>query len=47
MRRYRVIYRIEHEAKSIRIAALGHRREVYEELAAAAGRAGRRRYLTR
>ncbi len=38
VRRYRVIYRIEHEAKSIRIAALGHRREVYEELAAAAGR---------
>ena len=38
VRRYRVIYRIEHEEKFVRIAALGHRREIYEELAAVAGR---------
>ena len=35
VRRYRLIYRIDRETRAIRIVALGHRRTVYEDAAAA------------
>jgi hypothetical protein len=34
VRRFRLIYEVDRKARLIRIFALGHRREVYEELAA-------------
>jgi len=33
VRRFRVIYELDRKARLIRIFAIGHRREVYEELA--------------
>jgi len=33
VRRFRIIYEVERKARVIRIFAIGHRREVYEELA--------------
>ena len=33
VRRFRIIYQLDCKARSIRIFAIGHRREVYEELA--------------
>jgi mRNA interferase RelE/StbE len=33
VRRFRIIYKLERKARIIRIFAIGHRREVYEELA--------------
>jgi len=33
VRRFRVIYELDRKARVIRIFAIGHRREVYEELA--------------
>ena len=33
VRRFRIVYKIDHEQRIIRIFALGHRREVYEEVA--------------
>ena len=33
VRRFRLIYEVDRKARRIRIFALGHRREVYEELA--------------
>lgn len=33
VRRYRIIYELDRKARIIRIFAIGHRREVYEELA--------------
>ena len=35
VRRFRVIYRVDRRAKAVIIVALGHRRAIYEELAAA------------
>ncbi len=32
-RRFRIIYQLDRKARAIRILAIGHRREVYEELA--------------
>lgn len=34
VRRYRVVYRVHRVTKTLRIMAVGHRRRVYEELAA-------------
>ena len=33
VRRFRIIYELDRKARIIRIYAIGHRREVYEELA--------------
>ena len=33
VRRFRIIYELDRKARTIRIFAIGHRREVYEELA--------------
>ncbi len=33
VRRYRLIYEVDRKARLIRIFAIGHRREIYEELA--------------
>jgi len=33
VRRFRIIYELDRKARVIRIFAIGHRREVYEELA--------------
>jgi mRNA interferase RelE/StbE len=33
VRRFRIIYQLDRKARIIRIFAIGHRREVYEELA--------------
>jgi mRNA interferase RelE/StbE len=33
VRRFRIIYEVERKARVIRIFAIGHRREVYEQLA--------------
>jgi mRNA-degrading endonuclease RelE of RelBE toxin-antitoxin system len=33
VRRFRLIYEVDRKARLIRIFAIGHRREVYEELA--------------
>ena len=33
VRRFRIIYELDRKARMIRIFAIGHRREVYEELA--------------
>jgi mRNA interferase RelE/StbE len=33
LRRFRLIYEVDRKARLIRIFAVGHRREVYEELA--------------
>jgi mRNA interferase RelE/StbE len=33
VRRFRLIYRVDHGGKTIRIVAIGHRRSIYEELA--------------
>lgn len=33
VRRYRVVYEINARARTLRIVAVGHRRDVYEELA--------------
>jgi len=33
VRRFRIIYELDRKARIIRIFAIGHRREVYEELA--------------
>ncbi len=46
VRRFRIVYRVDRDAKTITIMAVGHRRTIYEELAAMARpRSGR--YLTR
>jgi mRNA interferase RelE/StbE len=34
VRRYRIIYRADRAARILRIVAVGHRRSIYEELAA-------------
>ena len=34
VRRFRIVYELERKARIIRVFAIGHRREVYEELAA-------------
>jgi len=33
VRRFRIVYELNRKARAIRIFAIGHRREVYEELA--------------
>lgn len=33
VKRFRIVYAVEHSRKVIRIAAVGHRKSVYEELA--------------
>jgi mRNA interferase RelE/StbE len=33
VRRFRIVYELDRKARMIRIFAIGHRREVYEELA--------------
>jgi hypothetical protein len=42
VRRYRIVYQVNRRGKSVKIMAVGHRRTVYEELAAAAHRRGDR-----
>ena len=32
VRRFRIVYAIDHKARVIRLMAVGHRRHVYEEL---------------
>jgi len=34
VRRFRIVYQIDRKARLVRIISIGHRREVYEELAA-------------
>jgi mRNA interferase RelE/StbE len=34
VRRYRIIYRVDRAARILRIVAVGHRRSIYEDLAA-------------
>jgi mRNA-degrading endonuclease RelE of RelBE toxin-antitoxin system len=34
MRRFRIVYEFDRKARVIRIFAIGHRREIYEEAAA-------------
>lgn len=34
VRRFRIVYQVDRGARTIRIMAVGHRRAVYEELAA-------------
>ncbi len=43
VRRFRIIYALDRKARVIKIFAIGHRREVYEELADRLRRAARRR----
>jgi mRNA interferase RelE/StbE len=33
VRRFRIVYAVEHKRRMIRIFAVGHRREIYEDLA--------------
>jgi mRNA interferase RelE/StbE len=33
VRRYRIVYRVDHGARVLHIIAVGHRRSIYEELA--------------
>jgi mRNA interferase RelE/StbE len=33
VRRFRIIYALDQKARALRIFAIGHRRDVYEELA--------------
>jgi mRNA interferase RelE/StbE len=33
VRRFRIVYQLDRKAREIRIFAIGHRREVYEEIA--------------
>lgn len=33
VRRFRIVYELDRKARTVRIFAIGHRREVYEELA--------------
>lgn len=33
VRRFRIVYELDHKARVIRIFAIGHRREIYEEIA--------------
>ena len=35
VRRFRIVYRVDRDAKSVAILAVGHRRTIYEEFAAA------------
>lgn len=35
VRRFRIVYRVDRKAKAVMIMALGHRRSVYEDVAAA------------
>ena len=37
VRRFRIVYRVERDARVISVVAVGHRRAIYEELAAADG----------
>jgi mRNA interferase RelE/StbE len=34
VRRYRIVYEIDSRARTLRVVAVGHRRQIYEELAA-------------
>jgi mRNA interferase RelE/StbE len=43
VRRFRIVYAIDREQRVIRILAVGHRREVYEELVAQMRRSRRSR----
>ncbi|MBI2999883.1 MAG: type II toxin-antitoxin system RelE/ParE family toxin [Deltaproteobacteria bacterium] len=43
VRRFRIIYEVDREERSIRIFAVGHRQEVYEEVAQQLSRARRLR----
>ena len=43
VRRFRIIYELDRKARVIRILAVGHRREVYEELADRLRRAARKK----
>ena len=43
VRRFRIVYQLDRKARVIRIFAVGHRREVYEELADRLRRAGQKR----
>jgi mRNA interferase RelE/StbE len=33
VRRFRIVYAVEHKRRTIRIFAVGHRREIYEDVA--------------
>lgn len=35
VRRFRIVYRVDREAKAVIVMAVGHRRSVYEDVAAA------------
>lgn len=35
VRRFRIVYKVDRSARTIRIMSIGHRRAIYEELAAA------------
>ena len=43
VRRFRIVYEIDRGTRTIRIFAVGHRREVYEDLVAQLRETGRRR----
>ncbi|MBI4488570.1 MAG: type II toxin-antitoxin system RelE/ParE family toxin [Deltaproteobacteria bacterium] len=43
VRRFRIIYELDRKSRVIRIFAVGHRREVYEELADRLRRAARKK----
>lgn len=34
VRRFRIVYAVDHKARTIRLMAIGHRRSIYEELSA-------------
>jgi len=43
VRRFRIVYEVDRRTRTIRIFAVGHRREVYEDLVAQLRETGRRR----
>ncbi len=43
VRRFRIVYAVEHQRRMIRIFAVGHRREIYEDLADQIRRSRRQR----
>ena len=47
VRRFRIIYELDRKARLIRIFAIGHRREVYEELADRMRRAAVKKWIGR
>ena len=43
VRRFQIVYEVDRRTRTIRIFAVGHRREVYEDLVAQLRQTGRRR----